>query len=285
MKDALIITNSDATAEVIRQARVGRNVVPWRAALYDGPVDLTQNLEVLLAALKWRGRASDVILWFGPDLSDQLRLLQLLDYFGAEEEDERPRLWLIQAGGLLSQETPSTIHRHLALRRPVSVRLLELAKVAWYSFSAETPAAWAELLNEDISALPFLRAAILRSLEELPSPQRGVGRTELAALRAIANGARTRGAIFAATQEDEEAPFISEQSFFRRLDRLAGSSTPLVTGMESAMPALTPLGLDVLAGRSDAAAWRPIDCWLGGANITNGNLWRWDDLTCTLIAP
>jgi hypothetical protein len=284
MKDALIITNSDATAEVIRLARIGQHIVSWRPTLYDGPVDLTENLEVLLTALKWRKSASDVILWFGPDLSDQLRLLQLLDYFGAEE-DERPCLWLIQAGGLLSRETVNTIHRHLALKRPVSPELLQLAKIAWYRFSAETPAAWAALLKEDVSALPFLRAAILRSLEELPSLHTGLGRTEMAALRAIGNGLQTRQDIFDAAQFDEEAPFISEQSFSRRLDMLAGSRMPLIKGMDSGAPVLTPLGADVAAGRSDAAAWRPVDCWLGGANITNSNLWRWDDLTCTLIAP
>ena len=44
---------------------------------------------------------------------------------------------------------------------------------AWAAFRQPTPEAWAHLLKEDLSALPFLRGAVLRMLaaqQPLQSP-------------------------------------------------------------------------------------------------------------------
>jgi hypothetical protein len=289
MKDALIITNGDVAAGIIRRRRIGREIAPWRDAQLDGPYEAEDCREELSALLEKHKRCREVVLWFGHDLHDQLQLLQLLHYFAAETADPA-RLSLIQAGRQLAQETASTIHRHLALKRPVTSGQLQLASRAWERFRAPTPAGWAALLGDDLAALPFLRAAILRSLEELPAPRTGLGRSELAALRAIANGARKRREVFAAAQEDEEAPFMDQEAFARLLDSLALPEAQLVEALgRGADPdpalVLTALGKDALAGRTDAAGRRRPDRWLGGTHLTSASLWRWDGATRTLIAP
>lgn len=325
MKDALIITNGDAAADVIRKARLAWNIVPWRDPLHEGPVELTGSLEELSAAraqylsarlhrnpeetraefcsrdaaLKKQRRSPVVILWFDPDLYDQLQLIQLLDHFLSFPE-EAEELCLIQAGTSIGQETPGTIHRHLALTQRVSAAQLQLAKTAWTRFRAPTPIAWAALLADDLAPLPFLRAAILRSLEDLPAPGSGLGRSALTALAILARGVRKPADLFAAVQEEEEAPFMGDEIFFRLLEDLAGGETPLVAGLAGDGPAargdsraprlaaelsLTAFGADVLAGRTDALARRTADQWLGGSHIASGSLWRWDAGTRSLIAP
>ncbi|ODR94376.1 hypothetical protein AUC70_06785 [Methyloceanibacter stevinii] len=322
----LIITNGDSAGELLRRTLQGTEVLPWRDVLHEGPVPLTETREELGAArvaflaeagaadpgvlendfeARYRGLSISanfdrVILWFEHDLYDQLQLLQVLDWF-ADHPREPETLLMVQTDEYIARQEPEAIVDEAALARPVTDAQLDLAVRAWAAFRQPTPEAWAHLLREDISALPFLRGAVVRMLEELPGPD-GVTRTERLVLACLnAGSGLTAVALFGAVQKMEDAEFMGDWSFWRVLDGLALGPAPLIAGLDGAsfqvedkarmeayvksQPALTTLGKDVVEGRADWAERHPIDRWWGGTHLTNARLWRWDPETEHLIAP
>ncbi len=323
---SLIITNGDAAGEKMRQARINGEILCWRDILHEGPVPLTATPEELsairidfLAAQGWGdpeeisasfaerdrimsnlGAYSEIILWFEHDLYDQLQLLQILDLLIAQK-NLRPRLSLIQAGAFLAQETPSRLRMHLKLKQPVSEVQFLLAQSAWAAFRGATPEEWAALTRYDTTALPFLRPAIMRNLEELPDAVTGLTRTETFILAMIQEGVRTPATLFEAFEEHEEAPFMGDWVFWRILDALAAGAAPFVAGLRLAFSPdfsdeqreaylgsqlkLTGLGVTSLTGRKDAIEFRRLDRWMGGVHLTNANCWRWDNVNRRLVPP
>ncbi|MGH6866532.1 MAG: hypothetical protein ACREDO_10270 [Methyloceanibacter sp.] len=320
----LIITNGDVAGELLRRALPGAEVLPWRDVLHDGPVPLTPNLEDLTAiraeylagagggelgaiiyeltsrdrGIAYSASFDRAALWFEHDLYDQLQLLQVLDWFAANPRNDQSLL-LVQAENYIGRETLETIAELARSEIPVSQEQLDLAQNAWLAFRQATPEPWTQLLQEDLSALPFLRQAVLRMLEELPGPD-GLSRTERQLLAAAQPGTLTALALFIAVQRQEEAEFMGDWTFWRLLDQLALAGEPLIEGLEAApfqhdapdlaepylksVVRLTPLGKDVLAGRADWAAFNGIDRWWGGTHLTEDALWRWDFATQRLIA-
>jgi len=322
----LIVTNGDSAGELLRRSLQGTEVLPWRDVLHEGPVPLTETREELSAVrvaflaeagaadpkvlendfeARYRGLSIStnfdrVILWFEHDLYDQLQLLQVLDWF-ADHPREPETLLMVQADDYIAHQESEDIVEQVALARPVTDAQLDLAVRAWAAFRQATPEAWAHLLREDLSALPFLRGAVVRMLEELPGPD-GLTRTERLVLACLQAGSGlTAVALFGAVQKMEDAEFMGDWSFWRVLDGLALGPAPLIAGLDGApfqvedkarmeayvksQPALTTLGKDVVQGRADWAEHHPIDRWWGGTHLTNAQLWRWDPETEHLIAP
>ena len=322
----LIITNGDMAGELLRRTLQGSEVLPWRDVLHEGPVPLTETSEELTEArvayladagagdvsalefdfaARYRGLSISanfdrVVLWFEHDLYDQLQLLQVLDWFAGHPRDPETLL-LVQTEDYIGRQEPEAISEQAALARPVTDTQLDLAVRAWAAFRQPTPEAWAHLLKEDLSALPFLRGAVLRMLEELPGPD-GVTRTERQILTCLNTGSGlTAIALFGAVQKMEDAEFMGDWSFWRVLDGMALGPAPLIAGLEGApfqvedkarmeafvksRPALTALGKEVLEDRADWAEHDKIDRWWGGTHLTNARLWRWDPETGHLIAP
>jgi hypothetical protein len=131
--------------------------------------------------------------------------------------------------------------------------------------------------------LPFLPAAILRHLEELPWIRDGLSRSERQALEVLRAGPRVAGDLFPAAHHDREPRvFLGDSVFYSYLDRLASGSRPLVE--LSASPAradavahLTAAGESVLAGAADWIDLGGSDRWLGGVHCAPGeDRWRWD---------
>jgi hypothetical protein len=323
----LIITNGDAAGAKMREARINGEILCWRDILHEGPVPFTGTAEELgairvdfLVGGGWgnpdeirasfadRDRImgnletySDILLWFEHDLYDQLQILQILDML-AERKTVHSRLSLIQAGTFLALETPSRLKMHLKLKKPVADAQFEMAQAAWAAFRAPTPERWAALLRYDTSALPFLRAAIMRQLEELPSVATGLTRTETFILNAIQQQITTPAQLFTAFQECEEAAFMGDASFFRILDELCAGAAPFVAGLWrnqfspdfsdeeryaylSTELKLTGLGVTTVSGKRDAIEFRRIDRWMGGTHITNKTCWRWDAVNLRLSPP
>jgi hypothetical protein len=323
----LIITNGDAAAEKMREARINGEILCWRDVLHDGPVPQTATLEELSAIradyLAYRGwgdagairedfarrdaqmrglaRFSEITLWFEHDLYDQLQLLQILDFLGGEN-GIAGRCSLIQAGSFIGGETPHRLRNHLKLKQPVSETQLALGQAAWDAFRSPSPERWAALLRYDTAPLPFLRAAILRHLDEYPGAANGLTRTESLVLTAVQAGVRTPLELFAYFQENEEMPFMGDWSFFSILDALAGGAAPLMIGLRggpfspyftaeqrenylASALRLTGLGGTIIGGRKDAVDFRRLDKWLGGVHLRNGHCWRWNDGERRLIAP
>ena len=322
----LVITNGDAAGEVLRRTLPGAEVLPWRDVLHEGPVPVTPTPEELTAvrieylagagggdlnAIEYELTARDrglavsaefdrIVLWFEHDLYDQLQLLQILDWFAAHRRAEGT-LFKVQAEDYLGRQEPEDIERLAATAETVTPAQLDLAKRAWSALRQPTPEAWSHLLDEDTSALPFLRAAVLRMLEELPGRD-GLSRTERQMLATIDAGESvTALALFVAVQKQEDAQFMGDWSFWRLLDQLALAEEPLVAGLEAApfqhtdqdlaktyltsRLSLTSLGKAVLAGGADWTEHHTVDRWWGGTHLTEDALWRWDREAEKLIPP
>ncbi|MBC8048826.1 MAG: DUF1835 domain-containing protein [Chitinophagales bacterium] len=322
----LIITNGESAADRMREAGVGQDILCWRDILHEGPAPQTDTLEALSslraaflaergwsdpeqlasafsardAAIRAHARFETILIWLEHDLYDQLQLLQILDFFASETR--RDGLFIIQSGRHLGAEKPAALKQHLRLMEKVTPLHLDLARMAWQSFRASSPRAWAALLHFDLSIFPFLRSAILRQLEELPSVANGLTSTELSILKLIQEGRGSPQTIHAEFNDREDAPFMGDWSFWHILDQLGMGYSPLITGFNgykfspqiseaelapylNADLRLTNLGQNALRGMTDASKHRRIDRWMGGVHLTNANLWRWDASGRRLTGP
>jgi hypothetical protein len=220
------------------------------------------------------GQAGGAVLWFERDLFDQLQLLQLLVLL-----DETPAA-LVDLG----EPTESPADLGALEREPVRAGQRAIAARAWSAFRAPEPTDLAELAQAGTEALPFLGAALLRLLEELPAVGDGLARSERTLLQAVAAGASSRHRAFDAFQRAEERPFMGDSVFWQRIDCLAGGPVPLL--VENGGLTLTAAGREVLAGRADHIHLNGIDRWLGGVHLTGPEVtWRWDRRLGRLVGP
>jgi hypothetical protein len=322
----LNITNGDIAVGTLSEAGIAGKIIPWRDVLHEGPVDSSLSLGALskqrarfIAERGWAGvtQASsgfaerdraiqklddvdEVVLWFEDDLYDQLQLLQLLDFF-ARTPVKGKKVSLVVVDGYIPPLAGPTIKELDAARPAVTPAQFELARRAWRAFGSDDPRAILALLSENTSALPYLSAALKRHLEEFPSIEKGLSRSEYEALAAINDGHTTPVAAFLDVAKRQESIFLGDSIFWWYLERLSGRKNALVTwsdGTPVVAPTadtsrefvkrelkLTPLGLEVLSARKDWQALNPSPRWLGGVEIAPGKkLWRWDEGQRALVA-
>jgi hypothetical protein len=113
--------------------------------------------------------------------------------------------------------------------------------------------------------MPFLQASIVRFLEEYPSPDDRLSRSERQLLSAASAGARSRRDLYDATQRMEPWPW-GDMSVFLRLDSLANGSQPALD-RNGEVFVLNDYGRRLLARDRDAVRARTVDTWLGGAHV------------------
>jgi hypothetical protein len=287
----LHLTNGDSAADLIRRTGVTGEVVPWRDVLHEGPVPAGLTLEGMadvrarflagpahpfaevfasLAARNASLRAARrVVLWFEHDLYDQLQLLQILATLAVQPETRAELICINAFPGVapfhgLGQLTPVQLATLWSERKPVSVAQLALGARAWHAFSSPEPSALRKVLDGDLMALPFLRDALERFLEEFPAPPTGLGRTERQLLAAVRAGHPTFAEVFRASQAQEPAPFLGDMTAKTRLNAMIRARTPLVTREPYT---LTSAGERVLAGEVDARKLNGIDRWFGGVHL------------------
>jgi hypothetical protein len=327
----LHIINGDAAANVLRRAGITDEILPWRDVLHEGPVPAGLDLRALskvrvkfIAECGWstleqatrqfdardtvletKGRDTPALLWFESDLYDQLQLCQVLAWY--HDLSPVPALSIIagtaEDGGFrgLGTMQPEALIELGHSAKPVKRDQLALAGRAWNAFRSPDPVAVDRLRREGTRALPDLGIALLRLLQELPSRSNGLSRTEHAALKAVAEGARAPAEVFVAVHTREEHPFMGDWAFWRLLARLSSGSSALLELASGARPRfppqvpaaaafgaqrfrLTPLGRDVLEGKKDAVATIGIDRWWGGTHLHNdGKVWRWDEAEQNLV--
>lgn len=314
----LHITNGDSAAELIRAAGSQGTIVPWRDVLHEGPVRAGLQTDALgaerakyLAGRGWgelralaasfqsrdRMLASfrdfrEVVMWFEHDLYDQLQLAQVLDFLAGQDRSGVPvtlicicsfpgvePFWGL--GNLAPDHMPALYRR----RGEVTSAQYRLAVEVWRAFRHSDPTQLAALLSRDLSPLPYMKAAIRRQLEQLPSVANGLGRTEQQVLQSLAAGASNPVSLLHACWAAEESPFMGDWSFWAVLEDLANGPHPLVRvsgsltglGLPKAVVELTPSGAAVLCGERDAVTLRGIDRWFGGTRLQGKQAaWRWD---------
>jgi hypothetical protein len=209
------------------------------------------------------------VLWFEHDLYDQLQLIQILATLATQPETTAELISISKFAGIepfhgLGQLSPVQLASLWPIRRRVTATQLALGARAWKAFCSSDPLALRALAGSDTSPLPYLHDALVRHLEEFPTPPDGLSRTERQILQAVADGHRTFDAIFRANQERETAPFMGDTVVRLRLDALTNARTPLLTHEPVT---LTPTGQRVLAGEVDARKLNGIDRWLGGVHL------------------
>ncbi len=312
MSNTLNITNGDSAVEIMKQANIPGVFLPWRDVLHEGPVPDQLSLEKLSEVraqfiiergwgvpekiienfiqrdngLKSCNKYEKVILWFEHDLYDQLQILQILDWF-SQNPTRGVELSTICTDRYLGMLSPEEMNGLTKYEESISESHLALSNMAWSALRSSTPEKWCKLLNIDTSILPFLEGAVVRLLEEYPSCTNGLSRTAEQTLKVISSGEKHPGKVFHGSQALEERMFLGDSSFWVILQELLNSNPPLIVysgdKASEVIPtpkdqkvAITPAGLDVLAGKLNWFDNLNIDRWIGGVHLESTNLWCWN---------
>lgn len=313
MTNILNITNGDTAVTVLKSANITGDFLPWQDVLHDGPVpsglsltdlsslrakfiasqgwaelqDITNSFHERDLLLKTFYQYDEITLWFEHDLYDQLQMLQILDWF-AQQDLGHTQLSLICTEHYIGSLQPERVKDCLSPHKePITQDHFDLATEAWSRFCDNAPYRWAELINYNTHALPFLRASVIRLLEEFPDPQSGLSRTAYHALSIISEGIDQPLKIFRLYSNTEDRKFLGDTSFWSLLNQFIISPTPLLIlnhGEQLSSPidqqqslTITPLGQQVLAEEENWLDYTNNDFWKGGTHFTPANYYCWDN--------
>ncbi len=334
----LHVTNGDHAAGGLARSGLPGDVVAWRDVLHDGPVladnaagfrvaraeflvsrGWTDSIETVVEDLTQRDqrlagltRADAVVLWFEPDLYDQLQLLQVLDQLSNTSEADRPTVSVVPADCFLGPMKPSGFAPLYQARRPLTSADIDAGRDAWRAFTSPTPTALMSSVaqldarepartfsSSDSARLPHLAAALRRQLEEFPDVEHGLSRSDRQLCEALAPGEMRLSKLFpAAHQASETWAWLSDLSFAWYVERLSDCACPLIThgngtrviasskagkGFWDRTVVLTPFGQEVVRARADFIALNGIDRWIGGVHLTTDHHWRWDSRSNALV--
>lgn len=283
----LYIVDGESSAGSLRGHLPEAEILSWRDALYDGPVPGGLSLQELSRirasywnaggefskrdrALKRFAKFEEIVLWFGPTVVCQLSLIQLLDWFSAQDcpSREYPTLSLIdwQYAGWLP---PDKMAPHLERRRPVTAAILRVARKAWKAFTASDPKPLQQFLHSDSSALPELRPILIRIAQEYPDAS-GLSRVErklLAQFRRPIKAAAGVGKAMAGETFGDSYYYDALDRFIGATNQLLCFSEPPSGNLRASHLAATDFGRKVLAGKADSIASDGIDRWIGGVHL------------------
>ena len=226
----------------------------------------------------------EVVLWLDYRLSDQLILIMALDWFSRQNlgNVKLSLICIASYPGLdrffgLGQLTADQLAPLADSRASVTDDQFRLAQAAWNAFTSPDPTDIERLIGSGASALPFIAAALRRHLEQFPSVDSGVSRTERQAFSMLnEQGSLPRRQLFSGVQRLEEQVFMGDSSFYRLMRELSSARHPLIQESQSELT-LTEAGRDVIEGRADHIDLNGIDRWLGGVHLQgDAAAWRWD---------
>jgi Domain of unknown function (DUF1835) len=315
----LHITDGDSVAGTLRQSTVPGEVRIFGDLMYEGPApaglsdaewwdtrarflsesgiftlaEARHSLRTFEDTLSAISQYDETVIWMDHRLSDQLILIMLLERFYRLYRG-RSSLSLICVGRYPGMEnfvglgylTGEQLASLTDTRSPVSEGEFALASAAWRAFTSSVPTDIELFIARDTSALPFLAPALRRHLEQFPSIDNGLSRTEKQALSVLRDqGSLTALRLFFAVQKTEDPLFMGDLSFFQILRELASAHFPLIR-MESnagnmvagsSVVTLTEVGNRILDLQDDHIQLNGIERWLGGVHLTGtGPVWRWD---------
>ncbi len=329
----LHVINGDSAAQELARSGLPGDILAWRDILHDGPVPADADRKLFgdtrarfLADRRWADEADviedfvardqrldepgpddAIVLWFEPDLYDQLQLIQVLARLAERPAETRPSISIAPADLMLGSLPPAKFRPLYEARRDITAVDLAQGRRAWSAFTSLTPDALVVLvdqLDREIQArtyaaderarLPHLTAAMRRVLEEYPDVDTGLSRSERQICEALAPGPMTLTKLFAASHQTSESwVWLGDSSFAWYIERLSDVAQPLlahVNGSRVLSPArgadsrpfwertvsLTSFGSEVVRARADAVRVNGIDRWIGGTHLTTARHWRWD---------
>ena len=323
----LHIVNGDHVGNSLRSGGIAGDVLVWRELYTEGPVFADPRREIrtdyMVEALgvprdEWKAaldeqtnafehaaEREEIVLWFEHDLFDQTMLVRLLHEFERRPLG-RTRLSLVCVGEYpgfepfhgLGQLAPGQLVPLLDDRHEVQPGELRLGQQAWEAYSSADPRALTELLEQDIGALPYLRAAFRMHLARYPSVRNGLGVAEQATLEAVRQGTDTPPALFREVSDRLSLLGMGDLQFWLCLRGLMQGPHPLIamfppvrfptfaeTSPEflQARFHLTAAGAKVLDGEEDRITLNGIDLWLGGVHLRGTReVWRWNEAAAVL---
>lgn len=327
MQNILHITNGDEAGDLLKASTLPGEVLPWRDTMHQGPFPDIEDLDELsrvraafLAGdalpvdsvqadmlarnnlLRFAAERDEVILWFEHDLLDQLQLVQILDWFSRPERrpDKLTLICIDNYPGIspfrgLGQLAPPQIAGLVEQRVPVDAAMIDLATRVWSAFRKSQPTDLSDVLSSDLTALPFLAPVLLRHLQEFPSSDSGLTRTEQQLLEIVAEGPVGPGQTFRENMAREDWLHMGDWQVFDRMARLMDAACPLIRSTDGTpfryppvhrMPdeeflaqqlELTPEGTAALSGTLAPGRIGRHE-WLGGVELRSGQmLWAWSE--------
>jgi hypothetical protein len=247
-----------------------------------------------------------VVLWFEWDLYDQLQLIQILDFLADDSAEERAetgtRLSMVSHDGYLGNLAADRFADLHERRREITDEMLQAGRNAWSAFRSSDPRDLEKVARKGSATLEFLELSLWRHLEELPSTENGLSRSESQILEAVSQGPLVFHEIFKRTANREERIFCGDAIMALHVERMSLTDNPLMvytTGdridaprtdedsraFRNAEMCLTALGRDVLRCSSDWITIGGSDRWLGGTRLNGADTrWRWDREKRTVAA-
>jgi len=236
-------------------------------------------------------RHERVVLWFEHDSYDQLILARILAqlsdgalprHLEAVIVDSVPGIERFVGLGMLS---PAQLRDLWEVRRPIGAAELAQGRRVWDALRLSHPTALHRLAERGCRAIPEMRPALRRHLQELPWSGDGLSLTQRLVLQAVAAGKETGGAVFLHLHDhSERLPFLGDLMLWADIEELAAAEDPAINfpDREINWPkrplALTDTGRALLAGAMD---WRNCGAeprWIGGIEIASTTPdWRWSE--------
>jgi hypothetical protein len=257
-----------------------------------------QYLKACDDALSAFGQHEEVVVWLDYRLSDQFILIKVLDWF-SRQNLAAVKLSLICVGRYpgrdhfvgLGELTADQLASLADTRLRVTDAQFALAQAAWKAFTSPDPTAIERFIETDTSALLFIAAALRRHLEQFPSVDSGLSRTERQALSVLRErGSVSGGRLFEAVQGMEDQIFMGNYSFYRLMADLSAVRHPLLQISETQQLGLgevtiTEAGQNVIEGRADHIGLNGVDRWLGGVHLQGEKTaWRWDRMSARIVS-
>ncbi len=311
----LIVTNGSSAVSAIERIRPGDRFLTWDDVLHDGPVPAELSLKQLSAIRSrflWRcGWGSldeitrrfedrnhqlltahenydELILWFEHDLYDQLQLIQILTTLNESRAMRKSRLpiSLICEDHFVGMSGTEILSRDFRDRQFVTPEQISLASTAWEAFTYFTPQRLESFIqSSNLTTLPYLRSSLKRWFAEFPDVQDGLTQTERLVLTSLSKGVCNAKDLFVSVQNEENAPFLGDGSFWRILHKMSNIPAYLIRTVDesyydplegsSATFELTEYGEQTLSGIV-VESRRLIDRWMGGVHLRPGNCWYWN---------
>lgn len=337
----LHVTNGDHAAQGLSRSGLSGDVLAWRDVLHDGPVLTDESSDAFRATrarfiadrgwsnaeaverdfverderLAGLAPGDAIVLWFEPDLYDQLQLMQVLHRLSLLDPAARPQLCIAPADFMLGTLKPEHFCPAYEQRRAITDDDLVIGREAWRAFTASAPDAMSEMITQlerrvpartyaadDAVRLPHLLAALRRLLEEFPEKESGLSRTERQLCEVLMVGPSPVNDVYTKAHHGSESwAWLGDSSFAWYLERLGEGVHPVVSnanGTRILAPRserdgrtfwerpvmLTPFGKQLMRGQANAIASNGIDRWIGGVHLTTDAHWLWDSRTQRVMA-
>lgn len=226
MQRILNILNGDATLENFRQTALPGDVLVWREILSEGPVkapgtdgffrlrsdylaslagaspeDYTRKVVLEYERLHGWHRYEEVDLWFEYDLTDQVNLVFLLDFFHTHPAGTA--LYLICPAEVpgypdfrgIGELSPQDLEKLKGTRTRLTQEDLMVGARAWQAYRSGSEAEIRSAIAGDTGSLLWLKPAFEAHLERFPGPD-GLDRIDRELLRIAGSGVRNRDEIY-----------------------------------------------------------------------------------------